>query len=439
MLTRYEKIIYRLGLSDFIGDEKANNRSKMIIESLSINLVSQLFAGNFLVGFLVAMGATDSFLGTFMLCASLGSVGQILSPIVFERLSRKKPLVITLRCIYYLLYIIITGILSIPSLKTDNTLNILLVTVMIANLLNSIAGPAQTAWHLQNLDAKTQNGYFSFLSPLVCFIVPIYSFLMGVVIDSIKVSVNELFPVHILRVVTLTIAIIEVTMLIKIKEYPYPEAPKHTSIVSMFSSVLKDKNYMLIVAIGSFWAMSANFSASYFSSYLISDLGMSYSWIFGISMASMPIMLFAAKLFSTFRANRTLFGGLSFFLIAYALTLLPQIFTQKNTLFLYPIAILVSTFFAPNINILTSQLPYVNLPENSKISYIGVYTTMTMVSVFVGNALSKLFIDVTEGVKLQIWMFSFGNKQLLNLLAIIFIIGLGIAIKILEKLKFKNS
>ncbi len=438
MLTRYEKTMYRLGLSDFAGDEKANNRTKMVFESLSINLVSQLFAGNFLVGFLVAMGATDNFLGTFTLCASLGSVGQILSPIIFERLPRKKPLVITLRCIYYLLYIITTGILSIPSLRNDHTLPLLLITVMIANLLNSIAGPAQTAWHLQNLDARTQNTYFSLMSPLVSVVVPIYSFLMGLLIDSIKISINELFAFQILRIITLVIAIVEVTMLIKIKEYPYAEAPERIGIIKMFSNVFKDKNYMIVVGIGSFWVFSTSLSASYFSSYLISDLGMSYSWIFGISMASMPIMMISAKLFSRFRANRTLFRALSFFYIAYALTLLPQIFTQKNILFLYPLAVIVSTFFAPNINILVSQLPYVNLPEESKISYIGVYTTMNMVSIFISNAVSKFFIGVTEGVKVQLWIFTFGNKQLLNLIAIILIIGLGTIIRVLEKSRFKN-
>ncbi len=438
MLTRYEKTMHRLGLSDFVGDEKANNRSKMIIESLSINLVSQLFAGNFLVGFLVAMGATDNFLGTFTLCASLGSVGQILSPIIFERLQRKKPLVITLRCIYYFLYIIATGILSVPALINDHTLTLLLITVMVANLLNSIAGPAQTTWHLQNLDARTQSNYFSILSPLVSVIVPIYSFLMGLLIDSIKVSVNEIFAFQILRIITLIIAIIEITMLIKIKEYPYVKAPERIGIIKMFANVFKDKNYMLIVGIGAFWVFCASLSASYFSSYLISDLQMGYSWIFGISMASMPIMMIAAKLFSRFRSDRTLFQALSFFLIAYALALLPQVFTQKNILFLYPLAIIASTFFAPNINILTSQLPYFNLPEESKISYIGVYTTMNMVSIFISNAVSKLFIGVTEGVKIQFWVFTFGNKQLLNLLAIILIIGLGAIIKVLEKSKFKN-
>ncbi|HIS91481.1 MAG TPA: hypothetical protein IAA84_00510, partial [Candidatus Alectryocaccomicrobium excrementavium] len=173
---------------------------------------------------------------------------------------------------------------------------------------------------------------------------------------------------------------------------------------------------------------TANIPGSYYTVYLLDNLGLSYTFIMLINFINVPVVLLATPLWNKllWRKSRfaILYMSMSIFLLHYVLLS----FVTNGALWLYAVAMILNFLLAAGINLSFMGIPYVNMPAESQTSHLGFYSTMANVAAFLGVTLGRQFILGTEGYTLNLLGFSMGNKQYILLLtaALMLLAVLGI-------------
>ena len=83
---------------------------------------------------------------------------------------------------------------------------------------------------------------------------------------------------------------------------------------------------------------------------------------------------------------------------------------------------------SPGINLVFSNLPYVNMPDENQTNLLGFYSTLNSFAGFLGASLGRQFITMTEGMRIKFGGTTMGNKQLVLILAAVFMLARALTI-----------
>lgn len=100
---------------------------------------------------------------------------------------------------------------------------------------------------------------------------------------------------------------------------------------------------------------------------------------------------------------------------------------------LYPISVIFSFLIAPGINLVFSNMPYINIPEKDQTNYIGFYSAMNNLAAFLGVLTGKEFIKFTEEIKISVLGIGMQNKQYILLITAAAMLIAVVLIYIIQK------
>ena len=127
------------------------------------------------------------------------------------------------------------------------------------------------------------------------------------------------------------------------------------------------------------------------------------------------------------------FGTLTFAVSLYLLYYICLAFVTKETLYLYPIAVIYALLMAPGINLVFANMTYINLPEKDQTSYTSFYATMNNLAALLGTLAGRQFILWTGNFRFTLLGIEMGNKQYILLVTAVLMIGAVITIKALHR------
>jgi predicted MFS family arabinose efflux permease len=140
-------------------------------------------------------------------------------------------------------------------------------------------------------------------------------------------------------------------------------------------------------------------------------------------MLSVPIMMlvmpFWRKRVDTTSWFRALYLSIGLFIVHY----IGLALVTKETLYFYPIFLVYAFMISPGINLIFSNLPFVNMPEENQTNLLGFYAAMNNFAGFLGVSLGRQFITMTGAVHLTVGSTVIGNKQLILLLTAVFMLA----------------
>ncbi|MBQ3231940.1 MAG: MFS transporter, partial [Clostridia bacterium] len=236
-----------------------------------------------------------------------------------------------------------------------------------------------------------------------------------------------------LRIVAAVLCVIEIYLYFHIKEYPYESSGEQVKVKDLLTKPFKEKTYLLTVCVTFLWNVTANIPGSYYSFYLLRDVGVSYSYITLISMINVPIVLFLTPLWrrvlSRFGWFKTLYTAMAVYMIHYLVLAL----VTKSTVWIYPVSQLIGCFFAVGINLSFTGIPYVNMPEKNQTVFIGFYSTMANFAALIGVTIGKYFILSTEHLSFSFLGMTFANKQLIVVLTSVLMCLAVLGIRLISK------
>ena len=406
------------------SDACAESRRCILISNLATGLITSLTAGVYFTGLMLAMGANEAYIGYANAIMSFSGLFQLLTPLILERFPRRKVLLLIAKAFYHFLNIVVIGVIPLLPIGQTAKLVLFMVTLILLNALNHIAAPGISAWQMQSLPLEKRGHFYTVSNTGVSVLSKISTFLAGVLVDRFELdSISAfqippaLYAILLLRVAAAIFALIECVCFARIKEFPYETVPQNTSChgLRLLAMPLKNKLFMITISVSVFWSFVVGIVGQYFNIYLLEDVHMSYSLISLGGFISMPIAILSTPLW--YRAMRHITWPKLF-----AITLLGNAFAYacnpfitSSTLFIYFFCIICGTFFDVCLNILNSNLVYLQLPTSNRTAYFSLYSILKLLATFLGNYTGILFIQMSGNFRFSLFGFSLGNKQYISL------------------------
>ena len=406
------------------SDGCARGRRSILLGTLSAGMITTLTAGIYFTSLMLAMGASENYIGYVTAFTSLSGIFQLFAPLILEKLPRRKGLLLSAKILYYILDIAVIGI--IPLLPIHETLRLVLfmATVIIMHAVNYLATPGISAWQMQSLPMSKRVNFYTLSNIGTMILNQATAFLAGVVLDTFEgngLSWGRFSPtltaILLLRVAALVIAAMECRSHAKVREFPYDTDPAGKLGWRLLFAPLKDKLFMRTILIPVGFSFTCGIVGQYFSIYLLEDVKLSYFVIALGGFLSTPLTVLATPVW--YKAVRKIVWPKILALaqlgnmIAYAL----NAFITPNTKAVYFICIFIGSAFAACINIVHSNLVYLHMPTANRTSYFSFYSIAMLLASFLGVNTGILFISATNTLQLSILGFQMGNKQYINLVS----------------------
>jgi hypothetical protein len=415
------------------GDAMSQDRMRLLMCNYTSNIIGNLVGGTFWTGFLLLLNADDAFIGSMSMIATAANMLQFLAPLLLERFPRRKAMLTVLRGILYILNVAFVCVIPLFPVGAQFKLTMLAITILLVNIINAIISPGLTIWHVQSVPNNVRQQYYSLITMTVGAVVALVNLGGSAIVDIMTARGMEYAGFAIVRGIALALCAVEMVLYSRIKEYPYESSGRSFSFKELFTEPFKNKLYMRTVAVVFLWCFAANIPGSYYTVYLLRDLGVSYSYITVLSMLNVPVVLLLTpawrKVLGKFGWFKTLYVAMAVYLAHYIILAM----VGKGTLFLYPVALILAYVFAIGINLSFTGIPYVNMPAKNQTMFIGFYSSVSNLAALLGVTLGKYFVLFTEEMHLNIFGFMMGNKQALMLVTAALLVGATIGIRAIDK------
>ncbi len=401
----------------FTGDENSRNRLWHLIFSNTSAVTAHLVNGNFYTGLMLLLNADDSFIGLMGMIAFASNLLQCLIPLFLERFSRRRYLIIGLRSIMLFIQIVFIGMIPYFDVDRQWRLTLFALGTLLVQLLAAIAAPGLSIWHIQFLPQEVRLSYFSRLYLTNGIVAALVSLTGSAVVDLMKERGNELAGLTILRMLAFLAACLNIYTLCRMKEYPYSRAEKRFTFRELLISPFRERRYLHSVAIAFLWNLVFNIPGSYYTVYLLRNLGVGYSFIMLVNSLNVPILLLLTpaweRILRRFSWLKALNAAVALYVPHF---LLLGLITHSSVYYLYPLALIYSFVLTVGINLCLANIPYLNIPDKNQTVFVGFQATAVNLGAFLGAAAGRELVKLLHPVRLHLPGLDLIDKQLLMLI-----------------------
>lgn len=405
------------------SDPLSKGRRCILGSSFTDGIITSLTSGVYFTGLLLAMGASETYIGYTSAAISFSGIFQLLSPLLLEKLPRRKGFLIGAKLIYHLLNIVGIGLLPFLPIAAELKLVLFMLALIVMYACNYIAAPGISAWQMQSLPTDKRVHYYSVSHLGIAVLTKISAFLAGLLLDRFEADSISLFgasptitAILLLRCGALILMLIELGCFIGIREFPYQTDAGQPGL-KLLLQPLKNSLFMRTIFLPVAWYFIVAIVGQYFSIYLLEDVKLSYSLISLGGFFSMPAAILAAPLWHRAIGKVSWPKLLAVGLLGNALAYSLNPFITVRTLPIYFFCILCGTFFDVCLSNVTSNLIYLHMPQENRTAYFSLYSILVLVSKFLGSNTGILFIRLTGDLHFRLLGFSIGNKQAISFLS----------------------
>ena len=389
----------RIGNSEFLSffrwsDEHGKGRRCMLLSAFISTVVNAIATGTLYTAFLAAYDfsiADVSFLGVI---PSLAACFCVLSPVFLERFQKRRWLLAGGRLAYYLLQLL--GLTLLAIFAKDPTVRLIGFSAILlcSNLINSLFSSGYSVWHLNFMPVQLRAKFLSYqqITTTVASILSLFGF--GFVADTLKGTPYEAGILTALRFVALGFVLIDVIILCLPKEYPYPRKEKKIRISNIIRLPLKQKKFMLTMAVVVMWTFSTAFPSASWSYFLLHDIGTGVT-ILNLFFPFMAVCLLLSPLWRKLIYRFSWFHVFAYCAMVHTASLFLMAFISKeNYLWVYTIGIFIQALIGVGLNLCWANVPFINTPQTDQTYYLSFYTLTVSIGTFLGNSAGAWFVRI---------------------------------------------
>ncbi len=400
------------------GDAQSRDRMRLLGYNYEANVVANLIGGTFYTGLLLLLHADDAFIGAMSMISSGANMLQAFAPLLLERFPRRKGLLIGLRSAIMFFNVLFLGLIPLFPIGQQARLTLVAGTVLIVNVLNAFTNPGMSVWHIQSIPPNVRGSFFTVITMTVGAVVAVFNLAGSAVVDAFAAHGHEYWGLLALRLFCVALVVVDTISYSRIREYPYPGDGAKFTVKDLVVAPIREKTYMRTVAVTFLWNVAANIPGSYYTVYLLQTVQVNYSFIMLCSMLNVPVVLLLTPVWSRLgrKWNLSWFKMLYIAMGLYLLHYVMLSFVTKATVWLYPIALLYAYVTAIGINLSFTCIPYVNIPKRSQTAFIGFYSAVANLAVFIGVFIGRTFVTRLGDFESSLLGMPLTGKQLLVLL-----------------------
>lgn len=397
--------------------EDGRGRSSMLASTILSAVITNIIGGIFYTGYLVGHGIDMVNIGILIFIPFIASGFSLLSPLVLERIPRRKWVLALSRLTYYAIRI--PGLILLPKILTDpvQLYTGLALTIFVSSSINSLFSAGYPVWHINFLPESIRADYFNTSSTIANFIAGVFTLLSAILADSLASADNKIGIINSLYVVGFLLAIVEVVVLSLPKEYEYQKSEnQRLGMFSVIRLAFSQKKFIHTMYIMFGYTFASQLTASVINAHLLSNIGVSFTFVTAINSsyflffilfgAAAKRLIFRYEWFKPF-ALAVIFLAPTYFLYAFA--------DRSNYTWIMLIVRLSQHFLSVMIAITYANFPYINLPVGDRTSYMSFYSVFVNFSALLAMLVGTGFVSLMGDFTFTILGKPLGSVQILML------------------------
>lgn len=357
---------------------------------LCTTLVSALYnvflTGTFYTGFLTVCGMSISDAGIITYIPLLASCFSLFSPFIFERIKRRKWILLGARLLHFSLYILATTVM--PSFVSDPTerLRWFVAILFVASAISALISPALTAWSYPFLPTNNEKRirYLSLIQLSSVIMSAGTTILSSVLADRLAGSENQASFIFSLRYIAFGLGMLELLLQVFLKEFPYPKGEK-LRLRSLLTLPFRARKFLYCSLFMFIWNFTVSIDAGLWNYHLMNHLNFSYTLINMPSVAYSILFLITRPVWVKIVQRKSWIKtlGITIFVAGFTEIYSSLMDARLAALFL-PVALWTNIWNCGR-NIAYSNILYMNLPKEKTTVYIAFNTVGCQLFAFLGS------------------------------------------------------
>lgn len=409
--------------------------------------IAQLIGGTFLASLMSYCDISDAHIGVITSLVSLAAVSQIFLINFLHKIKKYKFLV----CFTALLKLLFSFIYFIPFLPIGNSYKAVLIILFyfIGQIFVQVGTPPTQDWIASLVPSRLRGKYFSIKDSIAVFVVSSTMLLAGMVLDyfkarDLKVGFTILAGLIFILVMINFISLSKMKepkvsymnqdgkemhgrLAKKAKEKEENLFARGQGLLSEIKEAFQNRKFKKALMLQSLYILAFYISFPFYSSYLINDLKLPYTFIMIISFVANLYRIYITPKLGRLADRYGMARLLRYTLLALGLNLFAMAFTMpENAYFMYIIScILSSTAWAfVGIGLFGVQLDF--FKNDKRMTWLALVSSLTGVFGFFVSILGGDILDYLQKADLNFYGNKIYAQQVLNIIGfIIMLITVG--------------
>lgn len=389
--------------------ENEKSQILFIFDGIFVNAATILTTGVFLSGYIVNLKGSDFLVGVLNNSSIWASIASVFSFLLFERMKRRKRLLLALNAFSRFL---ICSSVFVPMIFSNRAtvLTVVAMMIIIGNVVWGFYNIGITVMMIGLLQNENRSQYIYVRMFWLRVSFTLTTIIMGFVLDLFNKSYTGFVVVF---VISLIFSIADVLVLAYVDEPQYRVDKEVKFDSPMFFEPVKDKKYRRFLMFIFLFYLFTTAATSFTPLYQIRYLKLGYGFISSINVITYLLMIACTRFWSRIERCRGVGAVIKFTAVFAVAEVFIYAFLTNNTLYLLFLSSIVSGIGYSGFNAATLTYRYELMPERDKTIYEGwfnaIYGLSTLISPVIGSILMNNVYDVHNAV------FKNGRVQLLYL------------------------
>ena len=367
-----------------------------IWDGIFANLYANLTGGVFLVGYALALKATEVQIGLLAAFPLIANVAQVFFTYVIELIGRRRPLALWAGTFARLLWLMIIGA-ALWGLQRKHLLYLSMWVIGLSQIGTAINNLAWMSWMADLVHEERRGHYFGLRNAAIGGAALTATLIGGHFLDIWKAShpTGEMEALLILFGVGVSCGLVSLGIQARIYEPPLYEGDNEQPFWQRLQLPFRDQNFRAFLLFTFIWNFAVYFTAPFFAVYMLKTLELSYATVTTYAVLSSVADLVSVRVWgrlSDRETNKPLLILGSFFV---ALIPYGWLFTGRDTFWLFVLLHVQGGLFWSGIRLCTGNLVLRISPLAHRSIYFSMFNavaglTAVVAPILGGFALKRL-------------------------------------------------
>ena len=395
----------------FETEEKLNENQvqsalkNIIRDGITSQAMGILTGGAFLIAFAVKLGASNFVIG---LLAAIGPLSQLLQlPSIFlvEKIRNRRLITVVAAGLSRLCWLIIA--ISPFIFPAKIAVAILLILLVAVSAFGAVAGCSWNSWMRDIIPENIMGSFFSKRMRIAVGVGIVLSIVAAVYLDFWKkyFADQELMGYSILFFIGFVAGMFGLLFLAKTPETKMPQVLEKQKIFKLLALPFRDENFRKLIAFMCSWNFAINLAGPFFMVYMLKRLGLSMSFIIGLSIISQIFNFLFLRIWGKYTdrfSNKSVLAIscplFIFSILAWTFTTMPEKYFMTIPLLI--IIHIVMGLSSAGVSLAAGNISLKLAPKGQATTYLAVNTITNSIAAGIAPILGGKFADFFAGREL---------------------------------------
>jgi MFS family permease len=392
--------------NETLSETQIQSALKNIInDGVASQAMGILTGGAFLVAFAIKLGASNLVIGLLAAIGPLAQLLQLPSIFIVEKIRNRRLITVIFAALSRFCWLIIA--LSPFIFPAKIAIAVLLILLTAVSAFGAVSGCSWNSWMRDLIPENVMGTFFSKRMRISTAVGIVLSVLAALYLDLWKKqsASQELTAYSILFLFGFAAGMLGLLFLARTPEVRMPVVMGGQDMVKSLLLPFKDENFKKLIAFMSSWNFAVNLAAPFFMVYMLKRLGLSMSFIIGLSILSQVMNFLFLKIWGRYTDRFSNKSVLAICGPLFIISILAWTFTTMPAKYFLTIPLLVMIHIimglsSAGVSLASGNISLKLAPKGQATAYLATNSIINSVAAGIAPVLGGRFVDFFAGREL---------------------------------------